>query len=63
MTATRDACIAAAKTDPVVAKHLFDFARYGCRSQESVRGLRDTFAEFGIPLDFLSQTEGGQPFD
>ncbi|WP_261619405.1 TniQ family protein [Pseudarthrobacter equi] len=56
-TATLDACIAAAKKDPVVAKHLFDFARYGCRSEESVRGLRDAFAELQIPLDFLSQTE------
>lgn len=62
VTATRDACIAAAKSDPVVARHLFDFARYGCRSEESVRGLRDTFAELQIPLDFLSQTEGGRPF-
>jgi len=62
VTATRDACIAAAKTDPVVAKHLFDFARYGCSSEASVRGLRDTFAELQIPLDFLSQTEGDEPF-
>nr|WP_281359026.1 TniQ family protein [Pseudarthrobacter oxydans] len=57
-TATLDSCIEAAKTDPVVAKHLFDFARYGCRSEESLRGLRDTFAELQIPLNFLSQTEG-----
>lgn len=61
-TTTLDTCIAAAKTDPVVAKHLFHFARYGCRSEESVRGLRDTFAELQIPLDFLSQTEGDGPF-
>lgn len=62
VTATRDACIAAARTDPVVARHLFDFARYGCRSEESARGLRDTFAELQIPLGFLSQTEGDRPF-
>nr|WP_225667986.1 TniQ family protein [Arthrobacter sp. 147(2020)] len=62
VTTTLDTCIAAAKTDPVVAKHLFDFARCGCRSEESLRGLRDTFAELQIPLDFLSQTEGGRPF-
>lgn len=60
-TTTLDACIAAAKTDPVVAKHLFDFARYGCRSEESVLGLRDTFAELQIPLDFLSQTKERLP--
>jgi hypothetical protein len=52
-----EVCIAAAKVDPVVAQQLFDFARYGCRSEESVRGLRQTFAELQIPLDFLSQTE------
>lgn len=57
-TATLDECIAAAKKDPVVAKHLFDFARYGCHSEESVRGLRDAFADLQIPLGFLSQTEG-----
>ena len=57
-----DACIAAAKEDPVVAQHLFDFARYGCRSDESLRGLRQTFAELQIPLDFLSQTENQSPF-
>lgn len=62
VTATLDLCIAAAKKDPVVAKHLFDFARYGCRNEESVRGLRDTFAELQIPLDFLSQTQGDRPF-
>ncbi|MCW3768543.1 TniQ family protein (plasmid) [Paenarthrobacter ureafaciens] len=57
VTTTLDACIAAAKTDPVVAKHLFDFARYGCRSEEFVGGLKDAFAELQIPLEFLSQTE------
>jgi hypothetical protein len=62
VTTTLDACIAAAKTDPVVAKHLFDFGRYGCRSEESVGGLTDAFAELQIPLDFLSQTEGDLPF-
>ena len=51
-----DAAIAAAKEDPVVAKQLFDFARYGCRSEESVQGLQETFAELEIPLNFLSQT-------
>ena len=57
-----DACIAAAKEDPVVAKQLFDFARYGCRGDQSLRGLRQTFAELQIPLDFLSQTENLRPF-
>lgn len=52
-----EVCIAAAKVDPVVAQPLYDFARYGCRSEESVRSLRQTFAELQIPLDFLSQTE------
>ncbi|MFJ6378027.1 TniQ family protein [Pseudarthrobacter oxydans] len=62
---TRDAldvCIAAAREDPVVAKQLFEFARYGCRSEESGRAVQDTFAELQIPLDFLSQTEDELPF-
>lgn len=62
VTDSLDASIAAAKKDPVVAQQLFDFARYGCRSDESARGLRDTFAELDIPLDFLSQTQGDSPF-
>lgn len=62
MTTTLDACIAAAKTDPVVAKHLFDFAHYGSRSEEAVRVLKDAFAELQIPLDSLSQTKGNEPF-
>ncbi len=52
-----EVCIAAAKVDPLVAKQLYDFARYGCRSEESVGSLRETFAELHIPFDFLSQTE------
>ncbi|AOT04292.1 TniQ family protein [Arthrobacter sp. U41] len=52
-----EVCIAAAKADPLVAQQLYDFARYGCRSEESVGSLRETFAELHIPLDFLSQTE------
>jgi hypothetical protein len=57
-----DAAIAAAKEDPVVAKQLFDVARYGLRNEESVRALRETFVELQIPLDFLSQTKDQQPF-
>jgi TniQ len=57
-----DVCIAAAREDPVVAQQLFDFARYGCRSEESVRGLRETFAELQIPLDFLSHIDDQRPF-
>lgn len=57
-----DAAIAAAKEDPVVAKHLFDFASYGCRSEESVHGLRETFAELQIPVAHLSQTDDQAPF-
>jgi hypothetical protein len=57
-----DAAIAAAKEDPVVAKQLFDVARYGLRNEEAVRALRETFVELQIPLDFLSQTKDQQPF-
>ncbi len=57
-----EVCIAAAKVNPLVAKQLYDFARYGCRSEESVGSLRETFAELHIPLDFLSQTENQRPF-
>ena len=52
-----EVCIAAAKEDPVVAQRLSDFARYGCRSEESVRSLRRTFAELHLSLGFLSQAE------
>lgn len=61
MTDTLDISIAAAKEDPLVAKQLFEFARYGCRSEESERGVRDTFAELAIPLGFLSQKEKPRP--
>ncbi|MEO5321459.1 TniQ family protein [Arthrobacter sp. CC3] len=56
------AAIAAAKEDPIVAKQLFDVARYGLRNEESVRALRETFVELQIPLDFLSQTNDQHPF-
>ena len=36
---------------------LYDFARYGCRREESVGRLLETFAELHLPLGFLSQTE------
>lgn len=47
----------AAREDPSVAKQLYDFALYGCRTEVSVRRLRETFTELGIPLNFLSHAE------
>lgn len=35
---------------------LYDFARYGCRSEEFVGRRLETFAELHLPLGFLSQT-------
>lgn len=46
-----DVAITAAKEDPVVAQQLYNFARYGCRSEESVRRLRETFAELQIRIN------------
>ncbi|MCX6497513.1 TniQ family protein [Arthrobacter sp. 2YAF22_2] len=57
-----EVCIKAAKEEPAVAQQLFNFARYGCRSEESVRGLRQTFTELQIPLDFLSHIDERGPF-
>ena len=35
---------------------LYDFAWYGCRSEETVGRLLETFADPHLPLGFLSQT-------
>ncbi|MCW2133461.1 TniQ protein [Arthrobacter sp. VKM Ac-2550] len=56
-----EVCIAAAKVDPLVAQQLYDFARYGCRSEESVGSLRETFAELHIPLDFCHKQRINDP--
>ncbi|TQF74120.1 hypothetical protein FK531_05570 [Rhodococcus spelaei] len=52
-----DAAVAAARTDPTVARSLFDLARYGCRDAADVDRLLSTFTELGIPTGTL----GHQP--
>lgn len=52
-----DAPIRAAKEDPSVANGLYGFAVVGCTNEASVRRLRDTFNEPGIPLDCDFQFE------
>lgn len=54
--------VEAAREDPLAAKQLYGLALYGCRSEVSVRRLRETFAELEIPLDFLSHPDVHQPF-
>ncbi|SDQ03821.1 TniQ family protein [Arthrobacter crystallopoietes] len=52
-----DACIAAAKEDPVVAKQLFDFARYGCRGDQSLRVSGKPSPSFRYPRLFVTNRE------
>ncbi len=61
-TDSLNTALEAAREDPEVAKQLYDFALYGCRSEVSVRRLRETFTELEIPLNFLSYAVDGRPF-
>ncbi|WP_427136704.1 TniQ family protein [Pseudarthrobacter sp. S9] len=60
--AAMEEIVASAREDPAAAQQFYRFALYGCRNEDSVRRLRQTFAELQIPLDFLSQTKDPPPF-
>lgn len=49
-----DDAVEAAREDPAVARQLYDCTVYGCRDEESVLRLRETFAELGIPAEPVS---------
>ncbi len=51
-----------ARHNPETARSLFALASYGRRDHESLERLRLTFANEGIPLEFLSHYEPCTPF-
>jgi hypothetical protein len=51
-----------ARHNPETARSLFTLASYGRRDPESLERLRLTFANEGIPLEFLSHYEPCTPF-
>lgn len=51
-----------ARHNPETARSLFALASYGRHDSESLERLRLTFANEGIPLDFLSHYEPHIPF-
>ena len=54
--------VADARHNPETARSLFALASYGRHDSESLERLRLTFANEGIPLDFLSHYEPHIPF-
>ncbi|MFP8342330.1 TniQ family protein, partial [Pseudomonas aeruginosa] len=54
--------IVEARHNPVTARSLFALTSYGQRDPESLERLRITFANEGIPPEFLSYYEPDGPF-
>ena len=57
-----DEAIIEARHDPETARSLFALASYGRRDPASLEQLRATFAEEGIPPEFLSHYVPKGPF-
>lgn len=61
VTTTLDACIAAAKTDPVVAKHLFDFAHSGVAVRKPFAVSKTPSPSFRSPSTLCHKQKEGNP--